>query len=120
MPSPAILYFAKGLNRVALEREAGAFDHRAYRPVLLEGKTACVVGAGGIGARSRPAVRRARDAGRRHAPQPGAARCRPALARSAAPATSTGFCRTAISSSICCQWTPETTQAVQRSTASPR
>ncbi len=45
----AILYFAKGFNRVALEREAGAFDHRAYRPLLLEGKTACVVGTGGIG-----------------------------------------------------------------------
>src|SRR5215470_15029197 len=44
-----ILYFAKGLQRVALERDAGAFDHRAYRPLLLEGKTACVVGAGGIG-----------------------------------------------------------------------
>ena len=27
----------------------GVFDHRAYRPLLLEGKTACVVGAGGIG-----------------------------------------------------------------------
>jgi phosphoglycerate dehydrogenase-like enzyme len=45
----AILYFAKGFNRVALERETGAFDHRAYRPLLLEGKTACIVGAGGIG-----------------------------------------------------------------------
>src|SRR5712692_5371815 len=44
-----ILYFAKGLGRAAADREAGAFDHRAYRPLLLEGKTACVVGAGGIG-----------------------------------------------------------------------
>jgi len=44
-----ILHFAKGLHRAAVDRGAGAFDHRAYRPVLLEGKTACVVGAGGIG-----------------------------------------------------------------------
>ncbi|MBI3515965.1 MAG: D-2-hydroxyacid dehydrogenase [Proteobacteria bacterium] len=44
-----ILHFAKGLQRVALERDAGAFDHRAYRPLLIDGKTACVVGAGGIG-----------------------------------------------------------------------
>ena len=44
-----ILYFAKGFNRVPIEREAGAFDHRAYRPLLLDGKTACVVGVGGIG-----------------------------------------------------------------------
>ncbi len=44
-----ILYFAKRLNRAAVERNAGAFDHRAYRPLLLAGKTVCVVGAGGIG-----------------------------------------------------------------------
>lgn len=44
-----ILHFAKALNRAAVDREAGAFDLRAYRPVLLEGKTVCVVGAGGIG-----------------------------------------------------------------------
>src|SRR5215471_5319144 len=44
-----ILHFAKGLHRAAVDRGAGAFDHGAYRPLLLEGKTACVVGAGGIG-----------------------------------------------------------------------
>jgi phosphoglycerate dehydrogenase-like enzyme len=44
-----ILYFAKCLNRVALDRETGTFDHRPYRSLLLDGKTACVVGAGGIG-----------------------------------------------------------------------
>jgi glyoxylate/hydroxypyruvate reductase A len=44
-----ILHFAKGLHRAAVDRGVGAFDHRAYRPLLLEGKTACVVGAGGIG-----------------------------------------------------------------------
>src|SRR4029077_18347140 len=43
-----ILHFAKGLHRAAVDPGAGAFDHRAYRPLLLEGKTACVVGAGGI------------------------------------------------------------------------
>src|SRR3984893_10252836 len=45
----SILHFAKGLHRAAVDREAGAFAHRAYRPLLLEDKTACVVGAGGIG-----------------------------------------------------------------------
>jgi glyoxylate/hydroxypyruvate reductase A len=44
-----ILYFSKGLHRAAVDRDAAAFDHRAYRPLLLEGKTACIVGAGGIG-----------------------------------------------------------------------
>jgi phosphoglycerate dehydrogenase-like enzyme len=44
-----ILHLAKGLNRTALDRQAGRFSARAYRPLLLQGKTACVVGAGGIG-----------------------------------------------------------------------
>src|SRR6516165_2419193 len=44
-----ILHFAKGFHRAAVDRGAGVFDHRGYRPLLLEGKTACVVGAGGIG-----------------------------------------------------------------------
>jgi phosphoglycerate dehydrogenase-like enzyme len=39
-----ILHFAKGLYRAAVDREAAAFDHRAYRPLLLEGKTACGAG----------------------------------------------------------------------------
>jgi hypothetical protein len=44
-----ILHFAKGLDRAITDRDAGKFDHRAYRPLLIQGKTACVVGAGGIG-----------------------------------------------------------------------
>ena len=44
-----ILHFAKDLDRAANDRATGTFDHRAYRPLLLEGKTLCVVGAGGIG-----------------------------------------------------------------------
>jgi phosphoglycerate dehydrogenase-like enzyme len=44
-----ILHFAKGLHRAEVDRAAGAFNHRAYKPVIIEGKTACVVGVGGIG-----------------------------------------------------------------------
>lgn len=44
-----ILHIAKGLHRAAVDREAGMFIARAYRPLLLDGKTVCVVGAGGIG-----------------------------------------------------------------------
>jgi glyoxylate/hydroxypyruvate reductase len=36
-----ILHFAKGLHSAAVDRGAGVFDHRAYRPLLLEGKN-CV------------------------------------------------------------------------------
>jgi glyoxylate/hydroxypyruvate reductase len=45
----AILYFAKGFHRVALDRARHEFEPRAYRPRLLHGKTVCVVGLGGIG-----------------------------------------------------------------------
>src|SRR5262249_30751248 len=44
-----ILHFAKDLPRAISGRGAGSFDHRAYRPLMIEGKTALVVGAGGIG-----------------------------------------------------------------------
>jgi phosphoglycerate dehydrogenase-like enzyme len=44
-----ILHFGKGLSRAAIDLESGRFAHRAYRPLLLQGKTACVVGVGGIG-----------------------------------------------------------------------
>lgn len=44
-----ILHFAKSLDRAGTDRAAGSFDHRPYRPLMIEGKTACVVGAGGIG-----------------------------------------------------------------------
>src|ERR1700760_4537112 len=43
-----ILHFAKSFDRAVLDR-GDAFDHRSYRPLLIEGKIACVVGAGGIG-----------------------------------------------------------------------
>src|SRR5438045_1691902 len=44
-----ILHFAKSFDRAVLDRGAGAFEHRAYRPLLIEGKTVCAVGTGGIG-----------------------------------------------------------------------
>ena len=44
-----ILHIAKSFYRVAIERDAAAFNARAYRPWLLRDKTVCVVGTGGIG-----------------------------------------------------------------------
>lgn len=45
----SLLHFARGLPQAARDRERHRFDHRAYRPLLLQGKTVYVVGAGGIG-----------------------------------------------------------------------
>src|SRR5262245_23974507 len=44
-----ILHFAKEFGRAASDSADARFDHRAYRPLLLTGKTLCVIGAGGIG-----------------------------------------------------------------------
>ena len=92
-----ILYFAKGLGQAVVDRAAGAFDHRAYRPLLLEGKTVCVVGAGGIGREvgRLGAALGMRVVGTRRHPEPGA--LPPGFSGSAAPAISTGSWPRAIS-----------------------
>jgi glyoxylate/hydroxypyruvate reductase A len=45
----SIMHFAKGLPQAAIDRQAGQLNHHGYRPLLLHGKTVCVVGTGGIG-----------------------------------------------------------------------
>lgn len=45
----SFLYFARALPRAERDARRGEFDRFAYRPVLLAGKTVCVIGAGGIG-----------------------------------------------------------------------
>jgi len=44
-----LLYFAKSLGNAERERAALQIDKSGYNPMLLEGKTLCVIGAGGIG-----------------------------------------------------------------------
>jgi phosphoglycerate dehydrogenase-like enzyme len=106
-----ILHFAKAFNRAAIDRDAGAFDHRAYRPLLLEGKTVCVVGAGGIGldVGRLCAALGMRVVGTRRRPHPG----RP-LPPGFSELGSAGDLDRLLPDSdfvvICCQWTPETTR----------
>jgi phosphoglycerate dehydrogenase-like enzyme len=105
-----IFYFAKAFDRVAVEREAGTFDHRAYRTMLIEGKTACVVGAGGIGGE----VGRLcgalgmRVVGTRRHPQAGM------LPMGFSEIAGAGDLDRLLPEAdfviVCCQWTPETTK----------
>ena len=44
-----ILHFAKNFHDAAADRQVQQFNHNGNRALLIEGKTACVVGAGGIG-----------------------------------------------------------------------
>jgi phosphoglycerate dehydrogenase-like enzyme len=105
-----ILWFGKDLQRAVDDRAAGRFDHRAYRPLLLEQKTVCVVGAGGIG---REVGRLAAGLGmrvigtRRH-PSPGEVPP-PGFQRVGGAGELDGFLAESDFVVVCCQWTPETT-----------
>ncbi len=105
-----ILFFAKGLHRAVVDRQDGTFDHRAYRPLLLEGKTLCVVGAGGIGrdVGRLGAALGMRVIGTRRHPRPDA----PLPAGFSALGGTDDLDRFLGESdfvAVCCQWTPETT-----------
>jgi phosphoglycerate dehydrogenase-like enzyme len=108
-----ILWFAKGLNQAVADRDAGRFNHRAYRPLLLEGKTLCVIGAGGIG---RDVGRLAaalgmRVIGTRRQPESGAAL--PAgFSVLGGTADLDRFLAASDFVVVCCQWTPETTHLI--------
>jgi len=58
----SFLHFARGFHRAYHDRQQHRFDHRAYRPALLQGKTVCVVGAGGSARRSVSSARPCRNA----------------------------------------------------------
>jgi phosphoglycerate dehydrogenase-like enzyme len=45
----SFLYFARGLHWSYRDQRRHRFDHQTYDPVTVRDKTACVVGAGGIG-----------------------------------------------------------------------
>jgi phosphoglycerate dehydrogenase-like enzyme len=106
-----ILHFAKGLHRAAVDRDAGAFAHRAYRPLLLQGKTACVVGAGGIGldVGRLCAALGMRVVGIRRRPPPGVPL--PAgFSQLGGPGDLDRLLPESDFVVVCCQWTPETTR----------
>ena len=110
-----ILHFAKGFPRAAAEREAGQLNHRAYRPLLIDGKTVCVVGAGGIGqdVGRLCAGLGMRVVGTRRTPDPGAP-LPPGFSELGAAADLDRFLPQSDFVVICCQWTPETTRLFDR------
>jgi D-2-hydroxyacid dehydrogenase (NADP+) len=107
----AILHFAKGLHRAAIDRASGGFDHRAYRPLLLDGKTVCVVGAGGIGLEVGRlcAALGLHVVGTRRRPAPGAP-LPPGFRVLGGAGDLDGLLPQSDFVVICCQWTPETTR----------
>ena len=109
------LHFARGLPWAYRDRQRQHFEHRTYQPILLEGKTVCVIGAGGIGQVVGRLCAGAgmRVVGTRRRVSPG----------DALPA---GFSRLESAEhvyallgesdfvAVCCQWTPETTGLIGR------
>jgi len=105
-----LLYFAMGFDQAERDRAAGRFAHRAYRPLLIEGKTALVVGAGGIGREVGRlcAALGMRVVGTRREPQPDA-KLPPGFSEIGGAAALDRFLPQSDFVVICCQWTPETT-----------
>ncbi len=104
-----MLHIAKGLHRAAVERAEGRFDAGAYRPLLLDGKTACVVGAGGIGqqvGRLCAALGMRVVGTRRHAAEQ--TQLPPGFSRIAGPDALDRLLADSDVVLICCQWTPQT------------
>jgi phosphoglycerate dehydrogenase-like enzyme len=104
-----ILHLAKGLHRAAVDRNAGTFSSRKYRPIMLDGKTACIVGAGGIGSQVGRlcAALGMRVVGIRRHPAPDQS-LPLGFAEIAGPADLNRLLPDSDIVAICCQWTPET------------
>jgi glyoxylate/hydroxypyruvate reductase A len=104
-----LLYFAKSLHQTAADRASGTFDHRAYRPLLIEGKTACVVGAGGIGLEVGRlcAALGIRVVGTRRHAKPGEP-LPPGFSELGGPEDLDRYLPASDFVVVCCQWTPET------------
>ncbi|MBT3536248.1 MAG: D-2-hydroxyacid dehydrogenase [Rhodospirillaceae bacterium] len=104
-----IMHFAKGLPQATIDQQAGRFSHRAYRPLLLEGKTACIVGAGGIGqdvGRLCAAIGMQVTGTRRN--QPSGEPLPEGFSDIGGPGDLDRLLPEADFVAICCQWTPET------------
>ncbi|MBV8775273.1 MAG: D-2-hydroxyacid dehydrogenase [Deltaproteobacteria bacterium] len=111
----SFLLFARGLHCAFRDRQHHRFDHGAYRPVAIDGKTVCVVGAGGIG---REVARLGAGAGMRVIGTKRSAtpsdRLPEGFSRLSGPEHLMQFLMEADFVAVCCQWTPETTGLIGR------
>ncbi len=108
-----LLHFARGLHRASPDRQQHHFDHGRYHPLLLQGKTVCVVGAGGIGeevGRLCASVgMRVIGTRRRVAPDTALPAGFTRLERAERLHALLGESDAVV---VCCQWTPETTSLI--------
>ena len=109
----SLLHFARGLHHASRDRQRHRFDHRPYRPLLLQGKTVCVVGAGGIGQEvgrlCAGAGMRVIGTRRRVAPD---AVLPAGFSRLESPERLHALLGESDGVVVCCQWTQETTKLI--------
>jgi phosphoglycerate dehydrogenase-like enzyme len=109
----SFLLFARGLHLAYRDQRRHGFDHTSYRSLMLQGKTACIVGAGGIG---RDVAKLCAGAGmrivgtRRH--PSGEASPPSVFSRLEGPDRLYELLGESGFVAVCCQWTPETTKLI--------
>lgn len=109
----SFLYFARALHRAEADGRDGTFHRSAYRPILLAGKTVCVVGAGGIG---REVGRLCsglgmRVVGTRRSP---GGPLPEGFEQMTGPDGMLALLAESAFVALCCQWTPETERLIDR------
>jgi len=111
----SFLHFARGLHMAYRDQRRHQFDHRTYRPILLQDKTVCIIGTGGIG---RNVARLCVGVGMRVV---GTRRCMssntaqlPEFSRLGGPDHLYELLGESDFVAVCCQWTPETTKLIAR------
>jgi phosphoglycerate dehydrogenase-like enzyme len=109
----SFLLFARDLHRAFRDQQRHDFDRNTYRPLILQGKTVCIVGAGGIG---REVAKLCADAGmrvvgtRRRPPEKNSPPS--VFARLEGPDLLYELLGESEFVAVCCQWTPETTKLI--------
>ncbi len=106
-------HFARSLHLAYRDQREHQCRHTSYRPVLLEGKTVCVVGAGGIGRDVGKVCARAsmRVVGTRRHVQPDAP-LPEGFERLEGPEALHALLGESDFVAVCCQWTAETTHLI--------
>lgn len=109
-----VLHFARGFHYAQFDRDRQFFDHRRYNPLALKGKTACVIGTGGIGQSCGVllAALGMRVVGTRRTPGEGLPP--PGFAAIGGPEDLERFLAESDVVIVACQWTPETTHLIDR------
>lgn len=111
----SFLHFARGLHLSYRDQRRHRFDHQTYNPIMLRDKTACIVGAGGIGREVAKLCGAAgmRVVGTRRHVDPGAT-APPGFTRLESAGALHDLLRESEFVAICCPWTKETTNLIGR------